>query len=302
MKKLTLSHTPIPFPDEFIASFLLRASYPNGYQSPQKMLNSAGISIYKLSYNSIFTDEIKVKKIIENLNFSDDLLKLVIRKTPPPLQYFIWDNDKRIQAQLLSFSLNKFCSICLENNGYWRKNWLLKPLTICPEHKIKLTINCPECYNILPINRSSLFECPTCKFDLRKSPIKSIKKDDNETNLWFLKNLAIDDKNFIEIFFDIWIALFEYFSNLDKEIDYSYILILCHDYFFNKDIFKEKFIKEIENNLVYAHPRIQLLPFLEKNLNLVLFLRKYSHHFKNIIRAHPNLLIENSAKKIQHIY
>lgn len=297
MKKLTLSHTPIPFPDEFIASFLLRASYPNGYQSPQKMLNSAGISVYKLSYNSIYTDEVKVKKIIENLNFSDDLLKLVIRKTPPPLQYFIWDNDKKIQTQLLSFSLNKFCSICLENNGYWRKNWLLNPLTICPEHKINLTVNCPECYNILPINRRSLFECPTCKFDLRKSPIKSIKQDDNETNLWFLENLAIDDKDFIEIFFDIWTALFEYFSNLDKEIDYSYILRLCHDYFFNKDIFKEKFIKEIENNLVYAHPRIQLLPFFRKKSKFGTFFEKILTPFQEYNSRSSKLIDRKFSKK-----
>lgn len=47
MKKLSLSHTPIPFSDEFIAGFFLRASYINGYNSPNQMLNSYGIMWFR---------------------------------------------------------------------------------------------------------------------------------------------------------------------------------------------------------------------------------------------------------------
>ena len=117
MKKLTLSHTPIPFDDEFLASFLLRASYSNGYQSPKQMLNSAGIPVYKLSYDSVFTDENKFKQIIEHLDLSYDLLELVIKKVPPTSQYFFWNNNQIIQPKLLSIGLNKFCPICLDKNG-----------------------------------------------------------------------------------------------------------------------------------------------------------------------------------------
>ncbi|WP_228198573.1 TniQ family protein [Acinetobacter baylyi] len=291
-----LSHTPIPFQDEFIASFLLRASFSNGYQSPKQMLNSAGISVYIHSYDSIFTDEVKVKKIIENINFSDDLLKLVINKTPPTYQHFFWNNNKIVRPELLSFSLNKFCSICLEHGGYWKKNWLLNPLTACPDHKIDLTINCPECHNFLPTNRRSLFECPTCKFDLRKSSRNSTKIVNIKTNQWLIENLALDDANFIEIFFDIWTALHECFLNLEKEIDYSYILILCHDYFFAQDIFKEKIIKEIENNLAYAHPRIQLLPFLRKKSRFGNFLEKILSPFREHNSLSPNLIVRKISK------
>lgn len=296
-----LSHTPIPFLDEFMASFLLRASYSNGYQSPKQMLNNAGISVYKLSYDSIFTDEVKVKQIIESFNFSNELLKLTIKKTPPTFQHFFWNNDKIIQPQLLSFNLNKFCPICLEHDGYWKKNWLLNPLTICPEHKVDLTINCPECQNYLPINRRSLFECQICKFDLRKSSRKPSKKDDIETNLWFLENLVLDDNNFIEIFFDIWTVLYEYFLNLEKEIDYSYILLLCHDYFFDDDIFKEKLTKEIEDNMAYAHPRIQLLPFLRKKARFCNFLDTILTPFREHNSLSPKL-IDRKISKIDTTY
>ena len=261
MKKLTLSHTPIPFDDEFLASFLLRASYSNGYQSPKQMLNSAGIPVYKLSYDSVFTDENKFKQIIEHLDLSYDLLELVIKKVPPTSQYFFWNNNQIIQPKLLSIGLNKFCPICLDKNGYWKKNWLLTPLSICPDHHVNLISNCPECHTSLQTNRRALFECSNCNFDLRKSQTRSSNPDNINNNIWFLEKLSSTEEDFIEIFFDIWIALIEYFSNLEIVENHSYILKLCHEYFYNEGRFTSIFIKEIENNLDYAHPQIQILPF-----------------------------------------
>jgi hypothetical protein len=94
MKKLSLSHTPIPFPDEFLASFLLRASYINGYESPEQMLNSAGIPIYKKSYDPLFTNEDKFKQVIERLGLSDDLLNLVIKRL---LQHFKISSGRKLK-------------------------------------------------------------------------------------------------------------------------------------------------------------------------------------------------------------
>lgn len=169
MKKLTLSHMPIPFNDEFLASFLLRASYSNGYQSPKQMLNSAGILVYQLSYESIFTDEDKFKKVIEHLELSTDLINLVIKKVPPTSQYYFWQHNQLIPIQLIEIGLNKFCPTCLQENGYWKKNWLLKSLTACTDHLIELITNCPNCQNSLQISRRSLFECSKCYFDLRST-------------------------------------------------------------------------------------------------------------------------------------
>ncbi|WP_228716520.1 TniQ family protein [Acinetobacter defluvii] len=244
MKKLTLSHTPIPFDDEFLASFLLRASYSNGYQSPKQMLNSVRIPVYKLSYDSIFTDENKFKQIIERLDLSYDLLELVIKKVPPTSQYFFWNENQIIQPKLLTIGLNKFCPICLDKNGYWKKNWLLTPLLICPDHQVNLISNCPECLNPLQTNRRSLFECSNCNFDIRKSQIELSNPDKINTNSWFIEKLNSDEENFVEIFFDIWIALIEYFSNLEITANYSYILKLCHEYFHNEKRFASIFIKD----------------------------------------------------------
>lgn len=283
MKKLTLSHTPIPFDDEFLASFLLRASYSNGYQSPKQMLNSVGIPVYKLSYDSVFTDENKFKQIIERLDLSYDLLELVIKKVPPTSQYFFWNNNQIIQPKLLTIGLNKFCPICLDKNGYWKKNWLLTPLLICPDHHVNLIRNCPECHTPLQTNRRVLFECSNCNFDLRKSQRESSNPDNINNNIWFLEKLSSTEENFIEIFFDIWIALIEYFSNLEITANYSYILKLCHEYFHNEKIFASIFIKEIENNLNYAHPQIQILPFSRNKTrfrNIVNDVQSYFRDYK----------------------
>ncbi|AVN19372.1 TniQ family protein [Acinetobacter soli] len=281
MKKLSLSHTPIPFSDEFIAGFFLRASYINGYNSPNQMLNSYGIPIYGLSYEAIFTDENKIKQAVEYLNFPPNLIELVIRKVPPTFQHYFWTNNQIVNASLLTILLNTFCPICLNSNRYWKKDWLLKPLTVCLDHQVNLITNCPECHQHLPIDRRSLFECPNCNFDLRTHKSTPSTVDDIETNNWFLENLYSDDESFIKIFFDIWIALFEYFSNLDIQVNKSYLLKLCHIFFHNEDIFISSLIKEIEKNLDYAHPQIQLLPFSKNKPRFKSILTKVQSQFSD---------------------
>lgn len=281
MKKLSLSHTPIPFSDEFLASFLLRASYINGYEFPEQMLNSAGISIYKKSYEALFTNEDKFKEVIEQLGLSDDLLDLVIKKTPPTFQNFFWTKTQVIHRKLLNIGLHKFCSSCLEDKGYWKKNWLLTPLTVCLDHHIDLIEKCPECDNPLETSRKSLFECSTCTFDLRKSQKQQSTLEDIQINTWFLNSFQRTDKTFNENFFDIWIALCEYFSNLEIFKNRSYILNLSHEYFHNEDKFISSLINEIESNLDYAHPRIQLLPFLENKSRFKSILDKILNHFSD---------------------
>ena len=281
MKKLSLSHTPIPFPDEFLASFLLRASYINGYESPEQMLNSAGIPIYKKSYDPLFTNEDKFKQVIERLGLSDDLLNLVIKKTPPTFQNFFWTKTQVIHRKLLDIGLNKFCSSCLEDKGYWKKNWLLTPLTVCLDHHIDLIEKCPECDNPLETSRKSLFECPTCTFDLRKSQKQQSTLEDIQINTWFLDSFPGTNETFNEIFFDIWTALSKYFSNLEILKSQSYILNLCHEYFHNEDKFISTLINMIKNNLDYAHPRIQLLPFLGNKSRFKPILNKILSYFRD---------------------
>lgn len=301
MKKLSLPHTPIPFNNEFAASYLLRISFSNGYQSPKQMLNNAGISIYKLSYDSVFTDEKKWKEVLEHLNISEILSDLIIKKVPPTFQYFFWNTYQTISPSLLVMALNKFCPICLKNNMFWNKNWLLTPLTVCLEHHVNLITNCPSCYTKMSSNRRSLFECPNCKFDLRMSESQPSSKDDIESNEWFSATLLSKIENFTETYFNIWNALIDYYSNLDLAINYAYILKLCYQYSTSQEEFTSTIINIIEKNLNYAHPRIQILPFLKIKSNFSYVLGKIQLHFKNynIFSYQPTKKIFNKNDTIQ---
>lgn len=263
MKNLILPHHPIPFPDEFIASFLLRASYSNGYQSPKQMLNRAGILVYTLSFESIFTNETKFLQVLRQLNLPHDSLDLVIKKVPPTFQQYFWENNQIIKAPLLTIKFKKFCPTCLKNKGYWKKDWLLNPLTVCTEHKTNLINDCPNCKNPLSVNRRSLFECSNCHYDIRDHTSELSNKFEMKINHWFLNNLKYNDEKFMKIFCNAWVAMNEYFFNLNIEVNNYFILNLVYDYFKNEDQFIAYFNKKIKENLIYAHPRIQLLPFLK---------------------------------------
>ena len=264
MKNLTLPHHPIPFPDEFIASFLLRASYSNGYQSPKQMLNRAGILVYNLSFESIFTNETKFLQVLRQLNLPHDSLDLVIKKVPPTFQQYFWENNQIINAPLLTIKFKKFCLTCLKNKGYWKKDWLLNPLTVCTEHKTNLINDCPNCHHPLSVNRRSLFECSNCYYDLRDHTSELSNQFEIKINHWLLNNLNSNNQNFMEKFCKLWVVLNKYFFNLNIEVNDYFILNLVYDYFNNEDRFIAYFNKKIKENLIYAHPRIQLLPFLRE--------------------------------------
>lgn len=289
MKNLTLPHHPIPFPDEFIASFLLRASYSNGYQSPKQMLNRAGILVYTLSFESIFTNETKFLQVLRQLNIPHDSLDLVIKKVPPTFQQYFWGNNQIINSQLLTIKFKKFCPTCLKRKGYWKKDWLLNPLTVCTEHKTNLINDCPNCQNPLSVNRRSLFECSNCHYDIRNHTSELSNKFEMKINHWFLNNLKSNDEKFMKIFCKAWVTLNEYFFNLNIEVNDYLILNLVYDYFNNEDQLIAYFNKEIKENLIYAHPRIQLLPFLKAETGFFYITKQLleEYHYYNNLPSEP---------------
>lgn len=261
---MKLTHNPIPYADENILSLFLRASYANGYQTPQQMLSNFKIPIYTMSYNAIPFNVEKCKIIIEKLNITQGISNLVIDKIPQSSRYYYWTATQKLHIPLVNINLNKFCPSCLGSYGYWKKNWSLVPVTTCLEHQIDLINNCPACNTFLDASRNSLFICQKCSFDLRASHPSISTEEEITVNTWFLAKLSLNKDNFNVIFFDIWSALNDYFSALNIKKEQIDILSLCYTYFEDQDYFLEIFMAEIEKNLVFSHPKIQLLPFLKK--------------------------------------
>lgn len=121
-------------------------------------------------------------------------------------------------------------------------------------------------------------------------------------NNWFIDNLTKPKGNFIEDFLDIWTALLEYFEILNIKVNLSYILKLCHDFFNDKNLFISVFIDEINYNLKFAHPRIQLLPFLKKADKFEIILTKILGVFTNYSKNSSQLIDKKFNKNdAQHI-
>ncbi len=63
----------------------------------------------------------------------------------------------------LPLTTTKVCPACLdEQEGYDRLYWRLRPILICPRHRLFLVDRCPRCRLSIPSLRISLTACPHC--------------------------------------------------------------------------------------------------------------------------------------------
>lgn len=198
-----------------------------------------------------------------------------------------------LSNSIIDINLNKFCPDCLNKTGYWKKEWLLKPITTCTLHQIKLQLNCPQCNNTLAMNRRSLFECPTCKNDI-KSASKNFDLNQNKLTEWFLNR--IEEQEFINNFTEIWSILCEYFSNFNKDLNYDEILDLIYLFFEESLEFENKMLSNIKNNIEYAHPRIQLLPFLRCKGKITSIAYNLLSNLRNYNSLSPKLIYREISK------
>ncbi len=291
---LKLTHTPIPHPDEFIASYLIRTSYSNGYLSPIQMLHNADVKIYQTTLNALFTNSDKFNVVLKNLNLAPEITELLVLKTKPAFKDYRWSNNIILHHSLVDFNINKFCPICIKNKGYWKKEWLLKPLTICILHNVKLQINCPHCNGYLAINRCSLFECPSCKEDLKKTSLKSTDLNQIKLTKWFTEKVNKQEE--INDFTEIWSILCEYFSNFNNDLNYDEILDLIYLFFEVSIEFEKKMLSNIKKNIEYAHPRIQLLPFLRCKGKILSIAYNLLSKLRNYNSLSPKLIYREISK------
>jgi hypothetical protein len=261
MSSSILPHYAFPYEDEFAASFLLRTSYVNGYQSPKAMLNNFGILVYNSTLESIFCNEEKFLYILKKFGLPTEFTFLVLKKAPPTNQFFYLSDNISISKKLIDFSLTKFCPQCLQEFGYWKKEWLFKPMFICKVHQIKMFNNCPKCNNTLILNRTSLFICSYCNFDLRNSEKLKINNDEENKIQWLLK---ISQNDFInKEYLVIWEAIQKYYENLKIKTTNSIVSELCYLFFQDIYTFIIKMTEILTKNMNLNHPKIQVLPFLK---------------------------------------
>ena len=165
-----LLRTPQPHPTESLLGYVLRVSEANGYESPARMLRSAGtagksgkgqiISPQKLSA-LVGCDAETIRRIANNTEDGDRSLLLgevMIDKSGP---------------RQLRLSKPGFCPQCVAEIGYIEAMWDLRLLLACHKHQCETVSTCHVCGERLDYYRPGLLAC-SCGADLGAAPVKRV--------------------------------------------------------------------------------------------------------------------------------
>ena len=259
---MTLIYTPIPLPNESAASLLLRASYNNGYPSLSSFLNAYGFPVHTKSLNSMLSDQEKFKKIIDKLSIcqsSVDIIPCIYGPTKRSQR--IWNNNP-ISYHFFNSDGSKLCSECVKESGILKKEWLLKHLTCCTKHKLKLLTECTFCNHPISSNRKTINECYKCQKIFNHDSSTKLLQDEVKANKWFLDQLSSDDLDLIKsikIFLSAIQATYITFKNFIIE---EPPILLTYLFFSNQAKAEEVFLRIINNNQSNGHPKLLLVHFL----------------------------------------
>ena len=156
--------TPRPMNGESLMGFILRTSEMNGYETPSKILQYAGM------------DDNEMRSVRPPL---EKLAKLYAREvndfsgisygTSKKNKYNKKWNIQKIEIPSLYLNIKsaKICPECISENGMIESYWDLKHAFACPVHKRIAITFCPTCKKELSYFRKGLLTC-RCGQDLTK--------------------------------------------------------------------------------------------------------------------------------------
>lgn len=157
-----LVRTPLPFHGESVRGFVLRSSEVNGYQSPLKLLNYAGM------------DDEEARSARPPL----DKLARLYGRTAEDLRLLGLDGNESfkkgrrlslmghdIPTMFMRAKHSGICVQCIKKEGYIEAFGELKYALVCPHHGMKMLHKCPSCKKPISWQRIGLLRC-SCGSDL----------------------------------------------------------------------------------------------------------------------------------------
>lgn len=248
---------PICIDGESPCGLLIRAVEANGYSSLPALTkaywgkDSVGWSL------AAFTNENRYAEIIEafGIRIQDGNQPFYGRLGPTTESARLVCNME-VPEDLFREDVRYFCPHCLQQRAFWRKIWMLKPYSVCPEHRVYLMQDCPSCGKKLGIARGKLTECE-CGADLKKSRTKAV---DISALRWWL-DCHSQDKNKARTVDAILVALEKIDGGeVTPEAEHRR-LSAVHSWIESREI-ESWLSKWIDIQADFRHPRIQLLPLL----------------------------------------
>lgn len=156
-KALDLLRYSPPYSDESLAGYLLRLAEKNHYQSPNWILQLAGLKANRgidLSLNRK-----QPSRLSQLVKVNDEQLKMMA--TGAVVRF------KQCRYVIYNYA-QKLCPQCLKQALYCRRLWDDKHLKACPFHGCRLMQECPQCQQAIKWSRPGVSRCQ-CGFDFRDS-------------------------------------------------------------------------------------------------------------------------------------
>lgn len=258
---------PIPYDGESAESFLARVAELNRHSSIERLINKEQSHfLAKSAPNCKLADLPRFMYVLQLLNIDLKHQSIAFAKTGPTSRSARKWSNLELHEDLLKYYPYSYCPQCIEEQPFFKKIWLLRPLYACPIHSIFLVDKCYQCGSSISLS-SGVTKCSHCHTLLQDAP--KIKCSSIRVIRWFVEILNHDSNEFFKHFTAYWLAILS-FSKLDNSIDIEVALEMTYEYFNAPTESIDRLSTLVNHRIKLAHPRIQLLPFL-----------KYSRFFKN---------------------
>ncbi len=168
----TLLRTPIPYEDESLASYIIRLAERNYYQSPNWILNLAGLKVNRGIY--LCVNPLEPSRLSQLTGVDDNQLCLMAS-----LNYQTAYELNNQHYRIYKYGI-KLCPLCLKELNYSRMIWDWDIVKACASHQCKLIYKCPSCQKKIKWSRPGVSQCK-CGFDFRcfipeKADVHEIKQ------------------------------------------------------------------------------------------------------------------------------
>lgn len=153
-----LLRTPPPYEDESLAGYVIRLAQSNYYDSPNWILQLAGLPTNRTI--SLSAQPHQASRLSQLLNLSDEQLKIMtslppqLAKIMDPVPYNFYQNAINL------------CPKCLLESPYCRQIWDWNRVGVCGLHQCLLISSCAGCQKNIRWVRAEVTRC-RCGFDFR---------------------------------------------------------------------------------------------------------------------------------------
>lgn len=162
--------TPSPYKGESLPGFILRTAELNGYDSPNQMLNYAG-----LDENEMRSARPPLEKLAPLFGKTiDEFLTFKLDRLSKSKGRYVEVMGHDIFSIFTSCKNSRLCLECIREYGCVEGFFELKYAVACPKHRIKTIKNCNVCHKPLKWHRLGLSRCD-CGAELNRSSQDAIE-------------------------------------------------------------------------------------------------------------------------------